>query len=378
MPTEIHQRAWRAAYLDTVCSALNKIAPRMQVARLQTGPIATNPLETAPGAPRCRPGPSKAVLVLMRSAGSHERVRVAVVGLGRAGEQHAAVLAGLDTATVTAGVDLRAGRAAQLGLPERGLPAALDDVDLVAVCLPPGQRGGIVEAAFAAGAHVLLEKPPAADPAELTALLQRATGANRLAAVMFQHRFALPDAVLRHDFGAATATLLVARPRPERHYTTGWRADRFQAGGGATAHLGAHYLDLACQILGMPAEVSVLRRRDAAAGIDVELAARVSFGSGSELMLEVTSTARHRTERLRVRGEHGWLEVTDGATSASLGGVRHRRAARPAAQLRAEVYRELIAASYGHRTLDWAALARSVGVSRILHSLQQQATAVRP
>ncbi len=45
-----------------------------------------------------------------------------------------------------------------------------DEIDAVAICTPPQIRYGLAMAALAAGKHVLLEKPPAATPAEAIAL----------------------------------------------------------------------------------------------------------------------------------------------------------------------------------------------------------------
>ncbi|MFC7472564.1 Gfo/Idh/MocA family oxidoreductase [Actinomadura keratinilytica] len=53
----------------------------------------------------------------------------------------------------------------------------------------------------------------------------------------------------------------------------GWRGDPAASFGGIAAHLGVHYLDLACQLLGRPATVALAPVRERAPGIDSRVAA---------------------------------------------------------------------------------------------------------
>src|SRR6185436_15268314 len=90
-----------------------------------------------------------------------------------------------------------ADRARAAGVPVRPFAEVLADpaVDLVALCVPPGDRPPIIADALAAGKHLLVEKVPARSASELDELLAATHRANRSAGVMFQHRFALPESL---------------------------------------------------------------------------------------------------------------------------------------------------------------------------------------
>ncbi|GAA0443920.1 oxidoreductase [Acrocarpospora corrugata] len=302
------------------------------------------------------------------------RPGVAVVGYGNAGRQHLDALGDRSYAVVEQ--DPRAAaRARAAGLPVRELDDVLADdaIQALALCLPPGVRAGIAAKAVAAGKHLLLEKPPARTPEELAALLSLADAGGVLAAVMFQHRFALPGELRSADaarFAGAVASLTVSRARPDAHYqTSGWRSDPRDALGGVTAHLGVHYLDLACQLLGTPRAVTPLSRTDAVPGIDTQVCGHIAFESGAQLSVAVTSRSPARFEQLTVLGADTWLEVRSGAVTGEIDGRPITRAASPASRLRTEVYQELFSAMAGRADLDLAALRRSHGVVKALDGL---------
>lgn len=99
-----------------------------------------------------------------------ERLRVAVVGLGWMGADHARVLAAHPAAELVAVVDADAERAAEvartLGVRAAGaLDEVLDEVDAVSVCTPDRTHEPLVLQALAARRAVLVEKPLATDAA---------------------------------------------------------------------------------------------------------------------------------------------------------------------------------------------------------------------
>jgi UDP-N-acetyl-2-amino-2-deoxyglucuronate dehydrogenase len=305
-------------------------------------------------------------------------VGVAVVGYGNAGRQHVAALAeakGAYTAAVVESDPTAAANARAAGLVVRDLDDVLADesIPALALCLPPGARLAIARSATGAGKHLMLEKPPARTPGELAELCTLTTGNGLAAAVMFQHRFALPAAVRSRGpdlFAGAVASLTISRQRADSHYRqAGWRSDARDALGGVTAHLGVHYLDLACQLLGTPVTVVPFGRIDAVPGIDTQLSGHVTFESGAQLTIAVTSRSTARFEQLTVLGANDWLEIRSGAAAGTVAGQQISQSPRPAAQLRAEVYQEFAGAVSGRSPLDLAGLVRSKGVMAVLDGL---------
>ncbi|MEV4807853.1 Gfo/Idh/MocA family oxidoreductase [Nonomuraea sp. NPDC049421] len=301
---------------------------------------------------------------------------LAIIGYGNAGRQHLAAAGAMAGVTVARVVDTDPAATRGIGPPVGSLESVLADerIEVVAVCLPPGPRAAVVSACQSAGKHVIVEKPPARTGAELESLLVNGAAAGVLSAVMFQHRFALPP-VLRSGaperFAGAGATLMVSRHRPPAHYASpGWRSLPDEAAGGVVAHLGVHYLDLACQLLGTPVEVRLAHREDAAPSIDVRLSCSIGFANGAELTAMITSRSALRLEHLTVAGAGDWFELRDGAAHGEVDGVRIAEPRRAAGELRGQVYREVLAAVRGEGPLDLAALGRSRGVTTLLDGVR--------
>nr|WP_321983396.1 Gfo/Idh/MocA family oxidoreductase [uncultured Lichenicoccus sp.] len=112
--------------------------------------------------------------------GTSRPLTVGIVGYGQiARVQHAPALAashGLRLAAIASPVPVQA----PPGVPVyASLAEMLDrepDLDAVALCTPPQIRYGLARQALDAGRHVLLEKPPAATPAEIADLAGHAAG----------------------------------------------------------------------------------------------------------------------------------------------------------------------------------------------------------
>lgn len=107
--------------------------------------------------------------------------RIAVVGVGKiARDQHLPAIARDAAFDAVATVDPLDGVD---GIPNFAtLDALLADgpaIDAVAVCTPPAIRAGIVATAFAAGLHVMVEKPPATALDDVSAMRSRAVSAGR-------------------------------------------------------------------------------------------------------------------------------------------------------------------------------------------------------
>lgn len=213
------------------------------------------------------------------------------------------------------------------------------DVDAVSLCVPPGGRADLAAEALRAGKSVLLEKPPVMSVGELDDLVAISNGIG----VMLQHRFRIPENVLSVWDGDSTGSLLVSRPRGFAHFN-GWRSTSESALGGITAHLGIHYIDIACQLLGDVESVEINDYRECAPGIDVRTAGTIFFASGATLAFSVAADVDTRAEHLIIVGGDGRrFEISDGVVRARSGDEVAETPAEPVAALRERVYREFAA-----------------------------------
>ncbi|MGQ4488267.1 Gfo/Idh/MocA family oxidoreductase [Streptomyces sp. 372A] len=220
---------------------------------------------------------------------------------------------------------------------------ARDDVHLVDICTPGDSHAEIAVAALEAGKHVLCEKPLANTVAEaeaMAAAAERAAARGRSAFVGFNYRRvpALAHArrliaegrlgSLRHVRAVYLQDWLTDPASPLT-----WRLDKDRAGSGALGDLGAHVVDLAQYLAGVPlAAVSALtetfvRERPRPAGPSGKLGGGAAAGgtgpvtvddaavftgrftSGALASFEVTRMAAGRKNalRLEINGERGSL-----------------------------------------------------------------------
>jgi len=182
-----------------------------------------------------------------------------VAGYSKLPNVEVAALAGLDEARCRQ-------LAAEYGIPRlftdyRDL-LALPEIDAVSVCVPNSLHAPVATAAFAAGKHVLCEKPLAATVAEGEAIVQAARRARRKLMVSFNYRFRGDSQTLkRHiDAGGLGEVYYVKAGWLRRSGIPGigsWFTCQAQAGGGPLIDLGVHVLDLALWFLGYPRVVAV-------------------------------------------------------------------------------------------------------------------------
>jgi predicted dehydrogenase len=201
---------------------------------------------------------------------SRQALRVGVVGLGWAGQQHlAAYHARADTEIVAlAGLEdrPRAKLAAKYGIDHA--VAAWEDLlevegmDAVSVCVPTFLHAPIAIAALARGLHVLCEKPMALNAPEAERMVRAARKADRVLDVAFNHR-------QRGDIQKLKAVIDEGRlGRP--YYAKAWWLRRTGiptmgswftraelAGGGPLVDIGVHVLDYSLFLLGNPEVVAV-------------------------------------------------------------------------------------------------------------------------
>ncbi len=307
-------------------------------------------------------------------------IGVAIVGCGRAALQHVEAIAlsrqqGEPAGRLVAAVDPDPARAVDLagrtGAETRTLAEVLADprVDAISICTPPGTHLDIAVAAARAGKAILIEKPVAGTVAELDAILAAARAGKVHALAMLQHRGRLPAEALVPGWSSeASAAIEVLRPRSREHYLSdAWRCDPHRSAGGHAAHLGVHFMDLACQLLGEPASVEgTVDCRDVA-GIDTRAALAVRFAGGAAMTVLTSAHPGARRERLVVVDRDRELTIDD-AESRYRDGALHVLEAPRTASLRADVYRELWRAVAGRQPARYGA-ERARGVTILLEAV---------
>jgi predicted dehydrogenase len=305
-------------------------------------------------------------------------VGLGIVGAGSAGRQHLAAVTGCaDVAPVavcdpdpSALADLAARAPGDVRL--RTVPALdelLDDsrIELVAVATPPGNHAALALQVLASGRAVLLEKPPTLTVDELDAVVADADRRGLAAGVMLQHRFRIPPPALARSFGAdAVGNVEVVRYRPYQHYArAAWRTDVAASGGGLIAHLGVHYLDLACQVLGMPTGMTGTVDAVPDTAIDQRVAFTTQFASGARLSFIGTTAVDRRSERLAVYGDRRALVVSEECTTYTVD-TRTTHPAPPTHALRTAAFADMAHAVRERRRPGTVDLRSARGVVRLL------------
>jgi predicted dehydrogenase len=200
-----------------------------------------------------------------------KKVRVGIIGAGWPGQQHArAILAG-KAAVIEALAEPNDERTAEFRRtysPKKvyqDYGDLLDDprVDAVIICLPNHLHFTATLAALRAGKHVLCEKPPALNGAEMRVLQEEAEKRGLVYFFSRQFRFTpamrlARDLVSREELGTIyLAEAVWVRSRGIPSGLGGWFTEKKRSGGGALIDIGIHALDSAWYLMGTPRPVSV-------------------------------------------------------------------------------------------------------------------------
>jgi predicted dehydrogenase len=148
----------------------------------------------------------------------------------------------------------------------RSLDTMLDieKPDLVHVCTPPAGHADVVVRCLAAGAWVLVEKPPCLSLAEFDRIEAAERDGGPYASVVFQQRFgsgARHLAQLVADDALGRPLVAVCQTtwyRDNAYFAVPWRGDWATEGGGPTMGHGIHQMDLMLAVLGEWTEVRAM------------------------------------------------------------------------------------------------------------------------
>lgn len=257
-----------------------------------------------------------------QAAGAH--LRFAIIGCGASiVPTHLEALAHVpDIALVgmaDASPERGAARALEVGCPffvdHRAMLAELRP-DAVVITTPHPAHPAIARDCFAAGAHVLVEKPMAIDVAAADAMITAADAADRLLAVNFQQRFR--PAIIRIKQlitdGALGALLRVNCVEPwfrtAAYYRTAtWRGTWNGEGGGVLMNQAPHTLDLLCYLAGMPTKVwGWTRTAHHAIETEDTAQAMLEYADGATGQLQI-NTVEAGVQRLQIVGDRAAVEL---------------------------------------------------------------------
>lgn len=197
-------------------------------------------------------------------------LRVGVVGIGWAGQQHLKAYDSLEGVRIVslAGMEqeLRDSLQAEYSIPNAfaGWEEMLEHggLDAISVAVPTFLHAPIAIAALERGLHVLSEKPIARNAVEGQAMVDAARGAGRVLDVAFNHRRrgdiqALKEVIDDGGLGRPYYAKASWLRRSGIPMLGSWFTNPELAGGGPLADIGVHALDYALHLLGEPKVVAV-------------------------------------------------------------------------------------------------------------------------
>ena len=204
-----------------------------------------------------------------------KNIRCAVIGIGNMGSKYAVMLdrgeiEGLSLAAVCCRSDERAAWAranlsadVQICRSEDALYEAADTFDAVIIVTPHKQHPAMAIRAFAAGKHVMCDKPAGTTAADALSMNEAAARSGRVYAMMC-HQRAYDKHVKIRDLLREGAIGRICRVSLENsrffrtrfyHASGSWRSSWTGEGGGALINQGYHLLDFWLYLFGLPQSV---------------------------------------------------------------------------------------------------------------------------
>jgi UDP-N-acetyl-2-amino-2-deoxyglucuronate dehydrogenase len=262
------------------------------------------------------------------------KLRTALIGCGKVGTLHAAVLSTLPESSIVGVCDANVARAEQFAAQYGGRPfqevarmLAETGAEAVFICTPHPLHLEPAVLAAEAGAHVMVEKPMAATLADSDAMLRAAQKAGVTLSVMSQRRFYEPVRRMKAAIDAgkiglpALGLFLMFSWRDEAYYRSDpWRGKWSTEGGGVLVNQSPHQLDLLRWFMGDVEEISGLWANLNHPYIDVDdtAVATLKFRSGG-LGSIVTSLSQKPGlfTKVHIHGSNGasiGVETDRGAT----------------------------------------------------------------
>lgn len=254
--------------------------------------------------------------------------KAAVIGCGSIAPRHLDAIEALENVELVGVCDIREERVRETA--NRYHTRAYTDYkklfeierpDAVHLCLPHDLHTVVARDAFAAGIHVLSEKPAGILYEDVLQTVEMAEALDLRYGVIFQNRFNVPAQLTRariHDgrLGRVLAarTVLTWSRSPEYYSGTDWKGTWSREGGGVIINQSIHVLDLANWFIDSDiADVQVSLHNRLHPGIAVEDTAEglVQYKNGARLVFYATNNYLcDETVEIRLQCEHGSAVMT--------------------------------------------------------------------
>lgn len=251
-------------------------------------------------------------------------LRCAIVGTGAVAHLHAEAVVDHPQAELVAVTNQTRHKADEFAT-RWNVPAVFDTLDellaaerpdVVLICTPPVVHREQTLASFAAGAHVVVEKPPAPSLDELDDMRSAARAADRQLAVVFQQRTGTAAAHVRSllSAGALGRPLLAVCQtlwfRDADYFAVPWRGKWETEGGGTTLGHGIHQLDLLGHLLGDWTSVTGrLWRLDRETQTEDTSTATITFANGTVAQVVTSAVAPRQTSSIRIDTQKATVTV---------------------------------------------------------------------
>lgn len=262
------------------------------------------------------------------------RLAVALIGLGPASQPHARSLMDLaDKVEVRWAAARSEGRIRAFGQQfpfptTTDIDAVLADPDIAAVILltPPNAHLELAQRCFAAGKHVLVEKPLEVSLNRATRLVAAARQHGRRLGVVLQHRFRPASLRLREVLGngalgpVEAAGMTVPWWRPQSYYDEPGRGTLARDGGGVLLTQAIHTVDLFRSLVDVAEVTSAVVATTGLHRMETEdyVSALLRLRNGAPATLMATTAFYPgRPEQIEVIGKHGTATLGGGALEIS-------------------------------------------------------------
>lgn len=255
-------------------------------------------------------------------------LRFCIVGAGFIGGVHAQALAVIPEAKLTVVCSRNEEKGRALAQPAGAVwmddyrqAVARAEVDVVCICTPSGAHAEIVEAAAAAGKHVVVEKPIEITLERVDRMIEATEKAGVKLTCIFPLRFMQGPALVKQALAAGRlgrltlADAYIKWYRSQSYYdTSDWKGTWALDGGGALMNQGIHHIDLLYYLAG-PVKGVVAHTATLAHRMETEdtAAALLTFAHGGLGVIEgSTASWPGDSGRLELHGDQGTIALEDG------------------------------------------------------------------